>query len=178
MPDTAQLVKLAKKGDQAAFAELYGQIYQDLYRFAYYVLKHPEDAEDAVADTVADAYQGISSLKKPEAFRGWMFKILSAKCKRKMKSYVDIRETEQVLIDNSTGADDGLIQSAELKQAFQSLSDEERMIVSLNVFGGYDSKEIADIMGLNRNTVRSKQSRALLKMKAILGENSDHTKGE
>ena len=42
-----------------------------------------------------------------------------------------------------------------------------------NVFGGYDSGEIAGMLGLNRNTVRSKQSRALAKMKAILGENSD-----
>ena len=112
-----------------------------------------------------------------EAFRGWMFKILSAKCKRKMKSYVDIRETEQVLIENSAGAEDDPIQSTELKHAFAALSDEERMILSLNVFGGYDSGEIADIMGLNRNTVRSKQSRALQKMKAILGENSDHKNG-
>lgn len=172
MPTTAELVTSAKKGDKNAFADLYRQVYKDLYRFAYYVLKHPEDAEDVVADAVADAYQGISSLKKPEAFRGWMFRILSAKCKRKMKSYVDIRETEKVLIENETAAE-GCEESAELKSAFAALSDEERMIVSLNVFGGYDSGEIAGMLGLNRNTVRSKQSRALAKMKAILGENSD-----
>ena len=48
------------------------------------------------------------------------------------------------------------------------LSEEERLIVSLTVFGGYDSGEIAEILHLNRNTVRSKHSRALAKLRETL----------
>ena len=48
------------------------------------------------------------------------------------------------------------------------LSEEERLIVSLTVFGGYDSGEIAKMLNLNRNTVRSKHSRALAKLRDAL----------
>ena len=62
------------------FLELYGQCSQDLYRFALYTLKNQHDAEDAVGDAVADAYEGFSKLRDLEAFRAWIFKIL---CERR-----------------------------------------------------------------------------------------------
>ena len=55
-----------------------------------------------------------------------------------------------------------------IDQAFAVLSDEEKEIVTMTVFGEYDSGEIAQFMKLNRNTVRSKYSRALAKMRACL----------
>lgn len=59
-----ELVLAAKQGSAAAFAELYEAIYCDLYRFAYYVLKDDQDAQDAVSEAVIDAFSGIARLKK------------------------------------------------------------------------------------------------------------------
>ena len=92
MTDCKQLAYEAKQGNKEAFGELYQEVYQDLYHFALYVLKNPEDAQDAVAETVADAYAAIGKLRDCEAFKGWIFKILSNKCKRKLKEYT--RKTE------------------------------------------------------------------------------------
>ena len=92
MTDCKQLAYEARQGSKEAFAQLYQAVYQDLYRFALYVLKNPEDAQDAVAETVADAYAEIKKLRDSEAFKGWIFKILSNKCKRKLKEYT--RKTE------------------------------------------------------------------------------------
>ena len=114
-----------------------------------------------------DAYAGISGLKSEEAFKAWMFRILSAKCKRKLKEYA-VHGHHAPLEDAYELAVEGREGSLELKSALDSLSDEEKMIVSMNVFGGYDSSEISSIMKLNRNTVRSKQSRALSKLKKFL----------
>ena len=86
LSELQNLVLVAKKGDKDAFAQLYQHIYKDLYKFAYYVLKNDQDAQDAVSDAVMDAYAGISKLKNADAFRSWMFKILSAKCKRKLEN--------------------------------------------------------------------------------------------
>lgn len=172
MSEHQSLVCAAKEGDREAFGQLYQQIYQDLYKFAYYVLKDEQDAEDVVSDAVMDAYAGIRKLKDDSAFRGWMFKILSAKCKRKMKSYVE-RNQISPLDDTESSPTDGADLSLDLKQAFSQLSGEERMIVSLTVFGGYDSAEIAKMLKLNRNTVRSKHSRALAKLKLFLGEKQE-----
>lgn len=166
LSELQNLVLVAKKGDKDAFAQLYQHIYKDLYKFAYYVLKNDQDAQDAVSDAVMDVYAGISKLKNADAFRSWMFKILSAKCKRKLKTYV-VRNQESDLDDVELSVS-GSEESLELKQALSILSDEERMIVSLTVFGGYDSAEIGKMLNLNRNTVRSKHSRALAKMRTVL----------
>lgn len=166
LSELQNLVLVAKKGDKDAFAQLYQHIYKDLYKFAYYVLKNDQDAQDAVSDAVIDAYSGISKLKNADAFRSWMFKILSAKCKRKLKTYV-VRNQQSDLDDVELSVN-GSEESLELKQALSILSDEERMIVSLTVFGGYDSAEIGKMLNLNRNTVRSKHSRALAKMRTVL----------
>ena len=48
MNTPTELIRLAKKGDAHAFAQLYESVYLDLYRFAVYTLHHKQDAEDAV----------------------------------------------------------------------------------------------------------------------------------
>ena len=83
-----QLVTQAQAGSRAAFGELYESLAGDLYRMALYTLGSQQDAEDAVADTFAEAWKGIKNLREPEAFRSWMFRILSARCKRQVAQIV------------------------------------------------------------------------------------------
>ena len=84
MEYNTELVQRAKEGDAEAFSKLYEEIYQDLYRFALYTLKNTHDAEDVVGDTVMDAWQEIRSLRRAEAFRAWIFRILINKCKKRL----------------------------------------------------------------------------------------------
>ena len=56
------LIRKAQRGDVKAFSELYARIYRELYRFALYTMKHPQDAEDAVSETVIAAYENIPEL--------------------------------------------------------------------------------------------------------------------
>ena len=51
------LIRKARRGDVKAFSELYARIYVDLYKFSLYMLKHPQDAEDAVSEAVISAYE-------------------------------------------------------------------------------------------------------------------------
>ena len=80
-------------------------------------------------------------------------------------------------MSQSASYSEGSIENAEnrtmIQTAFTVLSEEEKQIVSMTVFGGYDSLEIAQMMNLNRNTVRSKYSRALTKMKNFLSAGGD-----
>lgn len=160
------LVKRARKGDRHAFSLLYQEIYADLYRYACFVLRNPQDAEDAVSDAVADAYAAIGRLRGEEAFKSWMFTILSRKCKQQLRAYY--RQNDIINSPPLSCAVAQLDVSAELKDALRHLSGEERMIVALTVFGGYTSEETAKICKLNRSTTRSKYARALKKLKAAL----------
>lgn len=165
MKQLTELVHLAQTGDVHAFSQLYETVYRDLYRFALYTLQHPQDAEDAVSETVMDAFAQITALQKPEAFRSWIFRILSAKCNRHIRQYMS---SAAPLEESVPAADHDWNESIDVRMVFAQLSEEERLILSMNLFAGYSSQEIGDTLGLNPNTVRSRQSRALKKMKARL----------
>ncbi len=81
MEDYLKLVKAARRGDAQAFAALYEEVYEDMYRFALYTLKNIQDAEDVVSETVTAAFASIKKLRSAVAFHSWIFRILSNKCK-------------------------------------------------------------------------------------------------
>ena len=166
-----ELVLLAKQKDAQAFARLYEEIYTDLYRYAYYTLRNVHDAEDAVSEAVTDAFYGLKGLKKPESFKGWMFAILSAKCKRRLKGYVNkTLPLDEELAEQKETFDNEFEERQDLRKALLQLSDRERMVLNLSVVAGFTSAEIGKMLHMNHNTVRSVQSRALTKMKAIMSE--------
>lgn len=156
--------------DKGTFEEQYKKIYQDMYHFALYTLGHCQDAEDAVSEAVADAWKGFGKLKNDEAFRSWIFKILTAKCKRRLKEYlhktVDLDENMQEAYENSEAWN--VEEAQDVRNAFFTLDGQERLIVSMSVFGGYNSREIGKCLFLKDSTVRSKLARALEKMQKRL----------
>lgn len=162
-----QWIREARQGDADAFARLYESVYRDLYRFALYTLRNQADAEDAVGEAVADAYASISKLRNEDAFRSWIFRILINKCKNRMREYVG----KNIELNEETGGiTDGedLVDHIHLRQVFRQLKDGDRLIISLHVFGGYTNQEIARMLHMNPNTVRTRESRALKKMAACL----------
>lgn len=56
----------------------------------------------------------------------------------------------------------------DLRRALAVLSEEERMIIGLSVYGGYQSQEISKILHIKDGTIRSKRSRAIGKMSMVL----------
>lgn len=160
------LIHRAKRGDVEAFSELYAGIYIDLYKFALYTMKHPQEAEDAVSEAVTSAYENIRKLKKEESFRSWIFAILANQCRKQLRKQIFTEELEEehcILQRDEEQAED-------IRNVFWSLDEEERLIVAFSVFGGYRSSEIGEVIGMNPATVRSKKTRALCKMKEKLKE--------
>ena len=149
------------------FSEMYETAYRDLYRYALCLMKNTQEAEDVVSEAVVTAYENIHKLKKEEAFRSWIFTILTNKCKKRWRKILkESPKREEELPEQSTAPDYDL--AIDVKKAFFILSEEEQIIVGLSVFGGYCSQEIGEMLRLNPNTVRSKRSRALRKMECVL----------
>lgn len=163
MENYLKLVRKAKVGDTEAFAALYAEIYENMYRFALYTLRNTADAEDVVSEAVTEAFVSIKRLRSEHAFRSWMFQILSNKCKDKLREY----STKTVELDEAAeqskqtvGPEEGAI----IRKIFFELPDDERLIIGMHLFCGYKSREIAEILHMNENTVRSKESRGLKKL--------------
>jgi RNA polymerase sigma-70 factor (ECF subfamily) len=159
------LVKRAKRGDVDAFAELYGKIYKKLYQFALYTLKNPQDAEDVVSEAVTDAFENIGQLKKDVAFSGWMYRIVANKCNRKMREYYNRQEElDEEYMDEDCGVTADREEYIEVRRVFFELPQMDRMIVGMHIFLGYKTREIAGMLSMNENTVRSRESRAIQRM--------------
>lgn len=168
-----ELVAQAKDGSAEAFGELYELYYKEMYCYACYVTGSELLAQDAVSDAVLSAFRQIKSLKNEKAFKGWIFKILCASCKR---YYTENQKTKSlVYLDDENGvftepaSFESVELSVELRRALDDLSAEEKEIVLLSVLGNYRSHEIAEILGCPPSTVRSKLKRSLKKLRNLLG---------
>lgn len=173
MEEEKRMIARARQGDTHAFAMLYETIYEDLYRYAFYMLQSRHDAEDAVSEAVLAAFSGIRNLREEGAFRGWMFQIVTNICKMRRKQYLK-KEAELSCVENMdchSGKDwvDAAVTGVDIRKALSVLREEERQIVGMSVLAGYTSKEIGEYMGMRPGTVRSKLKRSLEKVRNMLG---------
>lgn len=168
---TKGLVRRSQKGDIDAFGELYELYSHDMYNFAFYYTSSSYFAEEAVSDAVTIAFENIKRLKKAESFKSWLFKILFNCCKQKQREKAVMASQKEIsALDGYTSeAETG--EKAELNMAFSALSDEEREIILMSFACGYKSDEIGAILSMKSSTVRSKQSRAIIKMRTYLLNN-------
>ncbi len=85
-----ELIKKARDGDEEAFTKLIYNLRLDLYKIARTRLSRIEDIEDAVQETMIEAFHSIKKLKEPKYFKNWIIKILINKCNKiysKRKKY-------------------------------------------------------------------------------------------
>ncbi len=162
--------------DKELFLKKYEEVYRDMYRYAYFLLGHRQDAEDIVSDAVVDAYSRRGELRDMASFKGWIFTILSRKCSKKRKEYA----TKKTLsMDGNSDEDEGVISGdrimdkrapdpetrAVAESLLNQLEDIDREIILLHALGGYTSEEIGKILKLNAATVRSREHRAIQKLR-------------
>lgn len=144
------------------FISLYESVYKDLYYLALYYMGNQQEAEDAVSETVLKAYENFASLRKEEAFRSWIIRILINQCKRQYRENKH-NQLEELIIEPSYHP--SLEDMVVTNEMLRTLSEEERLIVGLTVFCGYKGEEIAKLMDMKHSTVRSKYRRAMEKLK-------------
>lgn len=167
-----ELVKQTKKGNKQAFEELILLYHKDLYKIAKVRLFIEEDINDAIQETIISAYQSISSLHNISKFKYWLIKILINKCneicrKRKRENNISF---ELVEADKYVSQNYNIESDLEFYNIIECLNLDERTILILYYVEGYKPKEIAKILHINGNTVRSKLLRGKNKIKNNLKE--------
>lgn len=167
-----ELIIKAKKGDKAAFTELFVKFENDLYKLAKVKIKSEEDVEDVVQETMIKAFISIRKLKSNKAFKKWIVQILFNNCKRYFKKKERREcsfEIEIVKLDKTDQKDffESTENDVDFKLLLHSLSEEEKIIILLFYNERYTTKEIGSLLGLNENTVKSKLARAKKKIKIL-----------
>lgn len=134
----------------------------DLYRFAYWLCRDSDLAQDLVQDTYERAWKSLDALEDINAAKGWLFTILrrenARRFDRKRFEYEDT-ELDEIMNDEVAGPDQDL-SDAQVRDAINALPEEYRAPLLMQVIGGFVSDEIAEQLELNINTVNTRLFRA------------------
>lgn len=163
--DRIQDIKLAKKGDKAAFVRIIEENKASMYRVAVSILNNEQDVEDAFQNTIIKAYEGIGSLKKNQYFKTWLIRILINECNAILRSNKKIVHVEE--FDDKASND---FSNLELTNAVNSLNEDLRVVTTLFYFEDIPQKDIANILSIPEGTVRSRLSRARNKLYEMMKE--------
>ncbi|MGN0612613.1 MAG: RNA polymerase sigma factor [Porcipelethomonas sp.] len=162
------LITRARDGDAEAFITLIEDRESDMYKIAVSILHNDADAADAISETVLKCWREIGRLRKTKYFKTWLTRILINSCndivrKNKRVIYVDSYESIEP-------ADESEINSEEISECLDRLSENYRLIMLLYYAQGFKVREIAQMLNLNENTVKTRLSRARKQFREIYTE--------
>jgi RNA polymerase sigma factor, sigma-70 family len=133
-------------------------------------LCNEDDINEAVQETMIEAYKEIKKLKYNQYFKTWIIKILINKCNKQYRknkkeniSY-EYNNLENQIKENEIQTD------IDFYIIISKLEYVERIIVTLYYLERYTTKEIAKILNKNENTIKTKLSRAKKKLRRYLEE--------
>lgn len=145
----------------------------ELYRFAYWLCRDPNIAEDIVQETFLRAWRSLDSLKDDKAAKPWLITILrrenARRFERKQFDYSDV-ENDTLVDEQSTSLDTQMEQTV-VQRHIAQLDTEYREPLLLQVVMGCSGEEIATILQLNKNTVMTRLFRARNQLKEALSNN-------
>ena len=162
MEEMEHLVSMAQKGDTDAFVKLIENSQDTLKRVSFAWLKDENDVADAIQDTILDAFANIGQLKKAEYFKTWLVKILINNCTRiyrknkkllKFKVSADRYQEENLPGD---ARDEAVGAELEFFDLLKILPDDSRVIFQMYFGEQFTIAEIAEILHMKENTVKSR----------------------
>jgi RNA polymerase sigma-70 factor, ECF subfamily len=164
-PVPAELVAAARRGDREAFADLVSPHLETALRVARVVAGSPDDGTDAVQDALLSAWQGIGSLREPAAFPAWFRRHVTRSAMKHAKRRGRVAE-----LDLETAAPHDALDRAfavrELDRAFDRLSTDDRVILTLRHLWDLPGAEIAVHLGIPEGTVKSRVHAAMTRLRA------------
>jgi RNA polymerase sigma-70 factor (ECF subfamily) len=141
--------------------------YSDMiFRIAYQNLYNISDAEDVVQDVYVKLLKNKHiKFNDMEHLKAWLIKVTINQCLDYKKSFFrkNVVPIEEQIIPYE---DEELFVLEEIKK----LSEEERNIIYLYYYEGYNIREISDLLNRKQNTINSKLTRARRKLKKIILE--------
>lgn len=172
-PETDRLIAMRARHDPAAFAPLCGRYVDDVYRFCAMRLGTREAAEDATSHTFFRALDRLDGYRGG-SFRAWLFTIAHRTTIDAIRSYRPVWPLEHADIVPCAGPtpEDAALAGDEqrwLLSLLGRLPPAQRQVVTLRL-AGLNDREIADVLGERHTAVRTRQSRALARLRELARE--------
>ena len=165
------LISRAQAGDREAFAALFEQYKNLVYKTAYLLLGDVHEAEDALQEVFLSVHKSLPSFDaRKGAFTTWLYRITLNFClnHRRRKSHASLEDVSPTPSTHFPGAQ--LAEEDSLWRATRSLSDKQQPVVVLRYYWDLPYAEIASILDIPLGTVKSRLDLALKTLRKILEE--------
>ena len=169
-----ELVTRAKRGDVDAYEELVRRHQDAAFRTAYFVAGRTGDAEDAAQEAFVKAYRGLGRFRAGASFRPWLLAIVANEARNRLRS-ASRRETLALRLSESRSDGDAAPSPERtalaredqeaLVAAMGSLNESDRLVIAYRYFLDLSEKEMAEALRCRQGTVKSRLSRALVRLK-------------
>jgi RNA polymerase sigma-70 factor (ECF subfamily) len=180
-------VRAFQAGNKAAFDELVLKHKDRVFNLCYWFLGDYEEANDSAQEIFVKVYRSLNKFRLESTFATWLYRIAVNTCKNRIKSS-EYRHKKKMVWLNNPGEAEGTKAEPDIpdespspmmelekkerlmliKEAINSLPEEQKMVVALRDIEGLSYDEVADITGLNLGTVKSRLARARLDLREKL----------
>ncbi len=184
--DEHSLVTQAKAGDYAAFEELVNRYEKKIYRLAFNITGHREDAEDVLQEAFMKSFQHLHNFREGSRFYTWLVRIAVNEGLMKLRK----RRTGRLVQMEDSTDDEGhtvprefvdwgpnpeqLYEQSELEgilqKAVDSLSPNFRTVFLLRDVEKLSTEETADVLEISIGAVKARLFRARLQLREDLSK--------
>ncbi len=188
MPDNTELELIArfKRGDLSVFNALTRMWYEKILGLLYRVLGDIDEAEDVCQKTFITAYFRLHQLKEDDKFPTWLYRIANncaidhmrnrkASFRGNGKQYPDgsdgiseLAEAEPVDLEWRI---DGTALRRLCEKTLGSIPDEQRVVIVMKLYQDLKFTEIAEVLNIPVNTVKTRMYTGLRAIKEVLNKN-------
>lgn len=158
-----EIIRQVLEGDRELFGLLIRKYQKAIYSLAYSRTGSPEEAQDITQEVFLEAFDRLPSLRSPSKFCGWLRSIARNltvhHLKRRLRYKAAHRTVEEMAGEYSSGESFSL-RDAVLK-LIDSLSEPNRIVVTLRFIAGLSSKEVADFLGISVSAVDVRVHRSI-----------------
>ncbi len=173
MQDEESLVRRAQQRDQEAFAQLYEEHFDKIYRYVSFRIGDKTEAEDVTQQVFLNALRSISSFKwKGIPFSAWLFRIAHNQVvdylRKKKRATVPLDESLASSEDNPQLVVEQKLDIEQLLLATKQLTEAQREVVSLRFAGELSIAQVAKVMGKSQGAVKALQHSAIVALRKAL----------
>ncbi|HEY9007817.1 MAG TPA: sigma-70 family RNA polymerase sigma factor [Ohtaekwangia sp.] len=180
------LIARAKQGDQNAQGKLVQLWYKRIYNFSYKFFMDHDLAMEVSQKTFISMCRSLAGLQDIARFKSWLYKIAINYCREEARKKKGSRSLSFDVVWNREAEDSPAWESSSqryanpesqyrqselsdiLQQALCELSDEQREVVIMKEYEGLKFREIAEVLNISENTVKSRMYYGLDGLKKIL----------
>ena len=172
--DEENLVQRAKQRDEAAFAQLYEEYFDKIYRYVTIRIGDKMEAEDITQQVFLNVIKAISSFKwKGVPFSAWLFRIAHNQVVdylRKRKKRVSVPLEESLIASDSDpqGIFERKLNIERLISATKKLTLAQQEVISLRFAGEMSVAGVAKVMGRSEGAVKALQHSAVVALRKVL----------